>query len=277
MRWRPGLALILAATGASADPLTHVRTIPLASGLAGFGGLSAIEMRGPDRAIVLSDRGQAFALVLDREAESVTITTAAQPQPHRDSEGLAYAGDQLFFSYEGPAEVVAQDGTTLPSHPDFATYHPNGSLEALAADADGTLYTLPERSGDVARAFPVYRFQNGQWDVPARLPRIGPFLPAGADIGPDGRLFVLERAFTPLGFRSRIRTLDPNNWEAPAQTLLKTRAGQHDNLEGLAIWQSGSGATCLSMVSDNNFLSVQRTEIVEYALTETLAPGKTCD
>ena len=45
----------------------------------------------------------------------------------------------------------------------------------------------------------------------------------------------------------------------------------------LAIWQSKSGATCLSMVSDDNFLSIQRTELVEYALTETLAGGATCD
>ena len=277
MRWRPGLALIFAAGAGAADPLTFVRAIPLTSDLPGFGGLSAIEMVGPNQAILLSDRGAAFTLGMDRAASAYQITAQTQPRPHRDSEGLAYAGDTLFFSYEGPAEIVRHDGQWVPSPSEFAAYHSNGSLEALAAGPDGTLYTVPERSGDAARPFPIHRYRDGAWDVPKTLPRTGPFLPAGADVGPDGLLYVLERAFTPLGFRTRIRRVDPAQWDTPAETLLTTRAGQHDNLEGIAIWVSTSGATCLSMVSDDNFLSVQRSELVEYALTQTLAPGTSCD
>ncbi|WP_299209746.1 esterase-like activity of phytase family protein [uncultured Tateyamaria sp.] len=277
MLWRFGLALILSATAAFAEPLTFIQSWPLRSDRSDFGGLSAIEISDSNSAIVLSDRGTAFALTLDRSTRSITIEPASQPYPNSDSEGLARAGDTLYFSYEGPAAIAAQDGTRVPPHPDFATYHPNGSLEALAADDDGTLYTLPERSGDLARPFPIYRFQNGTWDIIATLPRTGPFLPAGADIGPDGRLYILERTFTPLGFRNRIRRMDPGQPDTPAETLLTTGAGRHDNLEGLSIWQSDSGATCLTMVSDDNFISVQRTELVEYALTETLAGGATCD
>lgn len=277
MLWRSGLALILTAAAATADPLTFVQSWPLVSDRRDFGGLSAIEMVDGSAAVVLSDRGKVFALTLDRNAQSVTIASADQPHPNRDSEGLAQGGGRLYFSYEGPAAIAAHDGTPVPSHPDFAGYSDNGSLEALAADDTGTLYTLPERSGDRTRPFPIYRFRNGAWDIVTTLPRTGPFLPAGADIGPDGLLYILERAFTPLGFRNRIRRLDPNAPATPAKTLLTTRAGRHDNLEGLALWQSESGATCLTMVSDDNFLSVQRTELVEYALTETLAGGATCD
>ncbi len=276
MCWRPGLALILAACGANADPLTFQRSITLRSDLHGFGGLSAIERQGSEGAIVLSDRGQAFALAFDAKGRTA-ITAIDQPRPHRDTEGLAWAADTLYFSYEGPAEVVDQSGKSLPSHPDFAALHPNGSLEALAGAPDGTLYTLPERSGDTRRPFPIYRFRDGTWDIIAHLPRNDPFLPAGADIGPDGLLYILERTLGPLGFRSRIRRLDPKAPDAPIETLWTTRAGQHDNLEGLAIWQSVSGATCLTMVSDDNFLSIQRSELVDYALTETLAGGATCD
>jgi hypothetical protein len=276
-----GLALILYCTGAVAEPLTYLRTIPLASELPGFGGLSAIEMDPPGAvATVLSDRGAAFLITIDRGAGRYDIAPSQQPQPHRDSEGLALSDDQMFYSYEGPAEVWGADRTRLPDHADFGTYPLNGSLEALAASPDGTLYTLPERvggMGDGGTAFPVYRFANTVWEVIGALPRRGPFLPAGADIGPDGLLYILERALTPLGFRSRIRRLDPANPMAPAQTLLTTRAGLHDNLEGLTLWRSANGATCLSMVSDNNFLGVQRTELVEYALTETLAAGASCD
>ncbi|WP_147111793.1 esterase-like activity of phytase family protein [Tateyamaria sp. syn59] len=277
MLWRSGLALILTAATATADPLTFVRSWTLVSDRAEFGGLSAIEMDNADSAVVLSDRGALFTLTLDRSTRTVLIEAAEQPYPDRDSEGLARTIDTLFFSYEDPGRIAADDGTEVPSHPDFATYSRNGSLEALAADADGILYTLPERSGDTARPFPIYRHADGTWDILATLPRTGPFLPTGADIGPDGLLYILERAFTPLGFRSRIRRMDPNAPDAPPETLLKTSAGRHDNLEGLAIWQSDSGATCLTMVSDDNFLSVQRTELVEYALTETLAGGATCD
>ncbi|MEO9683545.1 MAG: esterase-like activity of phytase family protein [Tateyamaria sp.] len=277
MRWRLSLALILAPCLAHADPLTFQRATPLRSDLLGFGGLSAIEMQGPDNAIVLSDRGQAFTLTFDPDKRQPKISPTAQPRPHRDSEGLAYAGGTLFFSYEGPGEIVTRSGTTLPNHPDFVGFHNNGSLEALAGAPDGTLYTLPERSGNPTHPFPIYRFRNDAWDIIGHLPRQDAFLPAGADIGPDGMLYILERAFGPLGFRSRIVRLDLNTAPLRAETLLTTPPGRHDNLEGLTIWQSQSGATCLTMVSDDNFLPVQRSELVEYALTETLAQDASCD
>jgi len=278
MRKCLGVALSLWGFAATAGPLTYIRSVPLVSDLPSFGGLSAIEMQSPGtRAMVLSDRGAAFAITLDRTEQSYVITAVQQPQPHRDSEGLAQSDRHMFFSYEGPAEVWRADKTRLPSHPDFAAYPPNGSLEALAAAPDGTLYALPEQSGGRRQPFPIYRFFQDGWQIIGRLPRRGPFLPAGADIGPQGRLYILERAFSLLGFRSRVRRIDLENPDAEAETLLTTGPGVHDNLEGLAVWRSRSGATCLTFVSDNNFLPIQRTEWVEYALTETLAGGAHCD
>lgn len=277
MLWRLGLALILTAVAVQADPLTHIRTIPLVTKDEGFGGLSGIETLDGQRMIVLSDRGKAFWLDIDRASHAVTVTPTRQPQPQRDSEGLAYAGDRLVFSYEDPAFIVDENGVRVAGHPDFAGYAKNGSLEAIAATDDGTLYTLPERSGAKTRPFPIYRYRTGTWDIVAKLPRQGPFLPVGADLASDGRFYILERAFSPLGFRTRIRRMDLAHPATRPQTLLTTQPARHDNLEGLTIWQSESGATCLTMISDDNFLSVQRTELVEYALTETLEGGATCD
>ena len=277
MRWRISLALILAASAGCADPLTFVRATTLAGDVREFGGLSAIEMQDPDSAIVLSDRGQAFVLKFDRSTGAITVARMDQPRPDRDSEGLAYAAGRLYFSYEGPAEIAAQSGPAIEPHPDFATLPPNRSLEALAGDADGTLYVLPERAVGKDGVFPIYRYRNKVWDIPGHMPKTGLFLPTGADIGPDGLLYVLERALSPFGFRTQIRRVDPNAPESKAEILLNTYPGQHDNLEGLAIWQSDSGATCLLMVSDDNFRAIQRSELVEYALTETLADGAHCD
>lgn len=277
MRWRLSLALIFAASASFADPLTYLRSMPLT----GLGGVSAIELeaRG-NRALVLSDRGTAHRFDIMRTGQGGAIsnvTSIALPFPDRDTEGLAITGDDILISYEGPGEVGMIDGTMLPSPREFSALPQNGALEALAAAPDGTIYTIPENPKDRGGPIPIYRHRDSTWTIAGLLPRPDGFRPTGADIGPDGLLYILERAFSPLGFRTRIRRVDPDASDMVATTLLTTRLGRHDNLEGLSVWVSSSGATCLTMVSDDNFLSVQRSELVEYALTQTLAGGATCD
>jgi hypothetical protein len=46
-----------------------------------------------------------------------------------------------------------------------------------------------------------------------------------------------------------------------------SQTGEHGNLEGLAVWRNGSGLV-LTMVSDNNFMSSQKQQIVEYLLPD---------
>jgi hypothetical protein len=48
--------------------------------------------------------------------------------------------------------------------------------------------------------------------------------------------------------------------------LLRKGIGIHDNLEGLAVWRDELDRIRLTMISDDNFRLVQRTEIVEYVL-----------
>ena len=92
----------------------------------------------------------------------------------------------------------------------------------------------------------------------------------GADVGPDGRLYLLERNFRGLlGFRSRVRRfgLGPDGITS-TEELLSTGTLQYDNLEGISVWDDGLGIR-LTMISDDNFLPVQRTELVEYRVTDT--------
>lgn len=249
-----------------------------------FGGFSAIDViDGGDAFVAISDRGGFTTGRFIRENGVVIAIDAAPVQPLRgadgapipagqnDSEGLAIGADgQVFVSFEGVHQVRVFDpswsmSTALPSPRVFANMQANASLEALAIGPDGALYTIPERSGRADLPFPVYRFKDGQWDQPFSIPRRGVFLIAGADIGPDGRLYVLERDFVGIGFRSRVRRFDLTG--GAEETLLQTGVGMHDNLEGISVWQDDAGLR-LTLISDDNFRFFQRTEIVEYRLTD---------
>ena len=199
----------------------------------------------------------------------------ALPKFFNDSEGLAIGPDgQAYVSFEAKHRVQAYDvlglaSRNLPKHADFAEMQNNSSLEALAIDADGTLLIIPERSNSSSR-FPVYRLRQGaeKWDKSHSIPRTGPYLPVGADVGPDGRLYVLERHLAGiLGFTSRVRRFDlgPNGPTNEVE-LFRSGLGVHDNLEGIAVWRDDQGRIRLTMVSDDNFQFFQVTELVEYVV-----------
>lgn len=252
---------------------------------ADFGGFSGIEIApGGLTGFVLSDRGMIASVQLSRDAagriDGAEITDSVpfldtegrvMRESRVDAEGLAIGADgTIFISFEGDVRVRQQPGlhgdpSLLPRHDDFAAMQDNAALEALAIAADGALYAIPERSGRADVPFPVYRLRNGAWDIAFALPRRGAFLVAGADIGPDGMLYVLERDFTGIGFRSRVRRFDLQG--GSEDELLRTGTGTHDNLEGIAVWDDGAGLR-LTLISDDNFRFFQRTEIVEYRLAD---------
>lgn len=254
-----------------------------------FGGLSGLVVQAQGtRFIALSDRGTLVQGSLNRtdgrlvgygplHLSSLKNTDNSRlTRREADPEGLALRGDgRMYVSFEGYHRIWTYRGPEseaawLPRHPDFRHLQNNSSLEALAIGPDGALYTMPERSGRKDWPFPVYRYANGQWSKPFTLPRSDDFLPVGADFGPDGRFYVLERDFRGiLGFRSRVRRFDltPQGLRNE-EVLMQSRSGRHDNLEGLSVWQDDAGAIRLTMVSDDNFNRIQRTEIVEYRLSE---------
>ena len=264
-----------------------------------FGGLSGLEI-GPDGRdlVAISDAGYWTGARLVRAAGSGRIIAVEDVRiaPIRDgrgralqeawgpewndAEGLAMAPDGAFYiSFEGHHRVrryggIGAPSEVLPAHPDFARMQNNASLEALAIDGNGALYTLPERSGMPGRPFPVYRFAEGRWAIAFRIPRRGPFLPVGADFGPEGRLYLLERHFNGFfGFLTRVRRFTLEGGAiAREEVLLETASGTHDNLEGIAIWRRAPGDLRMLLISDDNFRPFQRTELVEYRLPEGLDP-----
>lgn len=249
-----------------------------------FGGFSGIEVSDDGASFVtVSDRGHLVSGTFQRDGDVISGVTTGPFLPllgangnhlsrgESDSEGLALANDgTLFVSFEwvhGVRQVDSGSATAsgLMAAPAFAAMQTNSSLEALAIGPDGALYTLPERSGLATRPFPVFRLKDGVWDQPFDIPRRGAFLMSGADIGPDGRLYLLERDFTGIGFRTRVRRLDLDG--GGEETVLHTWLRTHDNLEGISVWQDEDGLR-ITLISDDNFRFFQRTEIVEYRLTD---------
>ncbi|MFV0303848.1 MAG: esterase-like activity of phytase family protein [Paracoccus sp. (in: a-proteobacteria)] len=291
----PGIlltVLLAAASPAAAASLDYVATYVWSSPQEDpdFGGFSGIEISADGSGFhALTDRAHLYWGSIDRDASgrirglniagrSHLTDSKGNPLPEGrlgDSEGLAVAPDgTIWVSFEGLDRLARYDDPDRPAKrirkpPPEARLRLNAGLEALAILPDGSLLTMPERSGAARRPFPVLRYRHGKWDQPFTIPRDGDWLPVGADIGPDGRLYLLERAFHGiLGFSSRLRRFDlgPDSIGA-GEVLLTTRPLQYDNLEGLSVWDDGQGIR-LTMISDDNFLFVQRTELVEYRLRE---------
>lgn len=255
-----------------------------------FGGVSALELSADGSLLTaLTDRGMLIHAAIRRDATGQIAEITAEPlialgfpaadqtpASTYDSEGLALAPDGSFFvSTELDTRVLqfdpsGQSPVTLPAPREFRAMARNAGLEALAIDADGALYTMPEATDRQDGAYPVYRYSNGRWDRPFLIRGTEGFLPVGADFGPDGRLYLLDRQFRGLGgFVTRIRRIAPSGPGIAAdEVLIETAPGAFGNLEGLSVWRDGGGALRLTLVADDNFLVFLATEVVEFTVPD---------
>jgi len=286
------LALLVVAVTAAAAPGAGPRLVldakvPWHEDWVHFGGFSGLEvLDGGKDFLALSDRGRWARGTMTRDAagrlEAAHLTGKGRLHDLRgtamrgvtfDSEGLAMdARGRAYVSFEGQDRVRRYDNLDgraipIPSHPDFARFPVNLGLESLAIDARGTLYAIPEAPLAAGQPFPVYRFRDGRWDKPYTIRPRGDFRISDAAIGPDGKLYVLERGFNWLGFRTRVRsfTIAPDALTDEA-TLLSTRLNELDNMEGISVWTDPQGRIRVTLISDDNFFRLQQTEFAEYLL-----------
>ncbi len=190
-----------------------------------------------------------------------------------DAEGLALTADgRLMVSFENQYRVVIFDdalrGTLLPPIPPMGNAAGNAGFEALAIDAQGRPVIIMERPVKLPAYTMVFRLENGDWRRIGNLVRTDRFLATGADFGPDGKLYVLERRIGLNGFRSRIRRVDLLDEGLMTGDIVWASHRAHGNLEGLSVWQAGDGTLRATMVADDNQLSFLPGGFVEITLAK---------
>ncbi|WEF24652.1 esterase-like activity of phytase family protein [Paracoccus sp. S3-43] len=283
------LFLIAAGAPAPAASLDYVGTFVWRDDNDSFGGFSGIEISPDGTAFhALTDRAHLYWGSIDRDSQGLIRAMNIAGRVHLkdskgvplppgytgDSEGLAIGEDDaIWVSFEGLDRVARYDhpdarATAFDPPPKGPGMRNNSGLEALAI-RDGIIHAVPERSGAESRPFPILTFRDGAWRQAGEIRRDPRWLAVGADFGPDGWFYLLERDFQGiLGFASRVRRMQlTDDGPVNEEILLTTRPLQYDNLEGLAVWHDGQGIR-LTMISDDNFLFVQRTELVEYRLRD---------
>lgn len=300
MRFKAGLIAVLAVFPAAltAAQMTYVDTYVWQGDGPDFGGFSGVELSADGRSFhVISDRGSIRWGNVERNADGI-ITHLSQIGKTRlkdsqgevlpetwlaDAEGLATdAQGRLWVSFEGRHRLARFDTPDSTPVVVFAPDEvkekllPNAGIEALAVAPDGDVIGIAEHSANMTTPFPVWRWNEAEgWSQPWTIRRDNNWLPTGADFGPDGKLYVLERDFLGfMGFSNRVRRFD---WGEDGPTngveLMRSTPAQYDNLEGISVWHDGID-TRITLISDNNFFFLQRTELVEFRLTETPQPAR---
>jgi hypothetical protein len=281
-------ALVVSAGPSGAVGLAELQRFVWAVEDADFGGMSGILVEpGGQSLTAVSDQGTIWQAAVRRDAtgriEAVDTTFKARLKDSKgeevsgfrqDSEDLARgANGRLFVAFEGYARISGFDlpdmaPIALHDWEQFRGHWGNEAFEGLAMLPDGHLLAVIERARD--GAYPTFIEDVKGWTE-------GPPIPAGddgysatgADVGPDGMLYLLERRTTILmSFVTRIRRFPVGALGiGEGEVVFQSEAGDLPNMEGISLWTGPDGATMVTLISDNGFNGTD-TVIAEFRLTE---------
>ena len=229
--------------------------------------------------VIVSDRGALFEAELDPTSGTLTVTKSTRltlsdgaplPKYREDAEGVAITpGGEVYISFEGSHRVARYRdarGVSSVRAPDRVRLTRNGGLEALAVDAGGALWAIPETA--TGNAFPLLKLSGETWTTRGQLPEPDGFLPVGADFAGDGALYVMERKFSLLRFQSRVRRVALGEGDIKdAEEVWRGAPGAYDNLEAIVVLD-GDDATQLLMISDDNENPLQETQAILLTLSK---------
>lgn len=254
-----------------------------------FGGLSALQVSGGVLTF-LSDRGALVRLLAGPGAHwhgsvgPVPLGCGVGDNKHtRDTESIASDARQgtLWIGFEGRNAICrvaspAQGGTIAYGPPAMRDWDGMGGPEAMARLTGGSFLIFAEGSSLDRTARDLLFFDRSPADPNAIVTRMRyrpptGFLPVDAAQLPDGRILVLNRRFSlPFAFSARLSIIELPKRPRPGAILAGPIVARLDgellgeNFEGLAIDNDGQDLS-IWLVSDSNFLSIQRTFLLRLA------------
>jgi hypothetical protein len=203
----------------------------------------------------------------------ITQTTRFQG----DLEGLTRLSDgRIGMAFENFARIQIMDAPgEIPKGVHkwdvFEDVFGNELFEAIATLPDDTLLALFQR-GDTRGQTPAYHYDGTDFTGPAPFPVTPGFDVSGADTGPDGCLYILERRYGLFtGFQFQLIRMNAADWTAPRALLYRSKPMSLGNAEGVSIWQNGATLTA-TLITDNGFPPMQPTRLIELPLAPNPAP-----
>jgi hypothetical protein len=279
--------------------LTFRSGLELRSSAPSFGGFSGL-WRSPDgrELVALSDNAQWLTARVDMRNGKLAGLSGAAVAPllgpegkllrrtrYYDTEGLAIAGGTAYVSIERSHAVmrfdwarsgIAARGQFVPVPTDARTLPSNQGLEAIGvapprSPLAGSLVAIAERSDNgpdaPTRGFILTGPKRGLFEVA----RSEEYDVTDLAFLPGGEMLLLERRFSLLrGVAARLRRFAPDAIRPGARVdglvIFESEASHEiDNMEGLSVHREGE-ALIVTMISDDNFSSLQRTLLLEFAL-----------
>ena len=255
-----------------------------------FGGLSGISMSSDgNRFVAISDRAIYFEgeMIRNNAKKLIGITILGHGKilnskgkelsgKNVDSESIVRSPEKGYYiSFESNNRIMfhntlSSPGKFLPKHPDFNKLKFNDGIEAIAINETGHVFAIPELPPKGHQKHPIYKLEEQQWFVLNSLKISDGFKITDAEFIDDQNLILVERKFTFLdGFQIRLRRILFEKDEIKSiQVLLESDPWDFYNLEGLSKWKDEHGNIYLTLISDNQFSPLLKTEIREFLLVK---------
>lgn len=285
-----------------APGLVFLQGLVLSSSHPHFGGWSGMTVtKNESKLSAVSDTGHWLEADLLTDHGQITAMNAARIGPLRDDHGntlresgygdieaIGMDDSRVYLAFESyrsgiwsaplPSSLERAGFKRWPSPAEMSRLPTGRGLEALAVldTANGNsskLLAIAERDfGKVDAHTPTWIVKtDGQAVAFFYLPLNDGYDVSDAAFDPHCGLFLLERKLTGFGrFYVRLLKLQaprPGAWaNAEQQPLFEaSSAGPAiDNMEGLAVTRDPAGACHLYLLSDSNFLPVQKTVLLKF-------------
>lgn len=258
-----------------------------------FGGFSALHVMGKGRLLALSDAAvlAGFTIGTTRIARDSFVAPLPVRKGERsfkkdqDSESLTHdpVSGRFWISFEqrhgirryAPAFSRAE-ATGRPAI--MAGWPENGGAEAVVRRRDGSFVVFSESRSIRPGVTVGVIFDSDPAEPGARARRFSYQPPKGYRITdaaelPDGRLITLHRRFNFLeGVSARIGVVEagaivPGAWVKPRIIATLAPPLPVDNMEGIAA-EREAGQTVIWMISDDNYVAIQRSLLLKFVLRE---------